>query len=111
MSTPTYCRNKASEYGPFTEKLISKILSDHAMRNLRKAQGILRLGEKYGQRELEQASERALLFGNYRYKSIKTILEKGLFKQPDNAPPTASLSPLGEGFLRPVTYFSQEVHP
>jgi len=55
MSTPTYCRKKASEYGHFTEKLISKILSEHAMRNLRKAQGILRLGEKYGQRELEQA--------------------------------------------------------
>lgn len=111
MSTPTYCRNKASEYGPFTEKLISKILSDHAMRNLRKAQGILRLGEKYGQKELEQACERALLFDNYRYKSIKTILEKGLFKQPDDVPPAPSLSPLGETFLRPVNYFAQEVHP
>ncbi len=80
------------------------------MRNLRKAQGILRLGEKYGQKELEQASERALLFGNYRYKSIKSILERGLFKQPDDAPPAPPLSPLGQSFLRPVSYFSQEVH-
>jgi len=109
MATPSYCRRKAAEYGPFTEKLISKILSDHAMRNLRKAQGILRLGEKYGQRELEQACQRALLFGNYRYKSIKTILERGVFTQPDDAPPPPPRSPLGESFLRPAAYFSREV--
>ncbi len=111
MATPTYCRKKAAEHGPFTEKLISNILSDHAMRNLRKAQGILRLGEKYGQKELEQAAERALLFENYRYKSIKTILEKGLCKPPEDAPPVPALSSLGQSFLRPVTYFAQEVHP
>jgi len=110
MATPTYCRRKASEYGPYTERLISKILSDHAMRNLRKAQGILRLGEKYGQKELEQACERALAFGNYRYKSIKTILERGLSK-PEDAPSVSPLSPLGKSFLRPVNYFSPEVNP
>ena len=110
MATPTYCRRKASEYGPFTEKLIGEILSEHAMRNLRKAQGILRLGEKYGQKELEQACERALAFGNYRYKSIKTILERGLSK-PEDAPSVSPLSPLGKSFLRPVNYFSPEVNP
>ena len=110
MATPTYCRKKASEYGPFTEKLIGKILSEHAMRNLRKAQGILRLGEKYGQKELEQACERALAFGNYRYKSIKIILERGLSK-PEDAPSVSPLSPLGKSFLRPVNYFSPEVNP
>jgi len=50
------------------------------MRNLRKAQGTLRLGEKYGQEEMERACERALLFGNYRYRSLKNILEMGLSK-------------------------------
>ena len=112
MVTPTYCRKKASEYGPFTERLICKILSDHAMRNLRKAQGILRLGEKYGKEQLEKACERALVYGNYRYRSIKTILEKGLFETPeDDAPSVPSLSPLGQSFLRPMDYFSQEVSP
>jgi len=110
MATPSYCRKKAQDYGPYTEKLICKILSEHAMRNLRKAQGILRLGEKYGQKELERASERALSFGNYRYKSLKTILERGLSK-PEDAPCLSPLSPLGQSFLRPGTYFSPEVHP
>ncbi|MDY6845062.1 MAG: hypothetical protein SVW57_13345 [Thermodesulfobacteriota bacterium] len=109
MATPSYCRKKAAKYGPYTEQLISEILSDHAMRNLRKAQGILRLGEKYGH-ELERASKRALAFGNYRYKSLKIILEKGLCK-PEDAPPVSSLSPLGRSFLRPVTYFAEEVRP
>ena len=109
MATPTYCRKKASEYGPHTERLICEILSEHAMRNLRKAQAIVRLGEKYGQ-ELESACERALAFGNYRYKSLKMILEKGLSK-PEASPPISLLSPLGQSFLRPPTYFAQEVRP
>jgi hypothetical protein len=110
MATPTYCRTKAAAYGPYTERLIRTILSEHAMRNLRKVQGILRLGEKYSQRELEQACQRALLFGNYRYKSLKTILEKGL-SAPEDAPPAAPLSPLGQRFLRPAASFRREVRP
>jgi len=109
-ATPDYCINKASEYGPFTERLMHKILSDHAMKNLRKAQGILRLGEKYGKEQLEKASRRALEYGNYRYKSLKAILEKGIFETlKDDAPSTPRLSPLGESFLRPADYFSREV--
>lgn len=109
-ATPDYCINKASEYGPFTERLMRKILSDHAMKNLRKAQGILRLGEKYGKEQLEKASRRALEYGNYRYKSLKAILEKGIFETlKDDAPSTPRLSPLGESFLRPADYFSREV--
>ena len=107
IATPESCKKKASEYGPFTEELISKVLSVHAMRNMRKAQGILRLGEKHGRKELDQACERALLFGNYRYKSIKTILEKGLFESPEEIPTAPGLSPLGQSFLRPVDYFSK----
>lgn len=107
MATPTYCRKKASEFGPHTAKLIQEILLPHAMRNLRKAQAILRLGEKYGS-DLERASERALAFGNYRYKSLKTILEKGL-APPEPLPLYPPLSPLGQSFLRPADYFTPEV--
>jgi transposase len=110
MATPSYCRRKAAEYGPFTEKLIRTILSDHAMRNLRKAQGILRLAEKYGHRELEQACARALRFGNYRYRSIKSILERGL-APPEDTPSPPPLSALGQRFLRPAASFSPEVKP
>ena len=47
MATPTWCRKKAAEFGPSTEALIAAILKENAMRNLRKVQAILRLGEKF----------------------------------------------------------------
>lgn len=114
MSTPTFCRNKAAEYGPHVAQFVHDILSSHATRYLRKAQAILRLGEKYGS-ALDRACERALAFGNYRYKSLKAILEKGLVDHAtsgENNPSAepAALSPLGQSFLRPREYFRPEVH-
>jgi hypothetical protein len=109
MPTPTYCRKKASQIGPHTEALIQEILKEHAMRNLRKAQALLRLAEKHGPLSMEAAARRALFFGNFRYRSIKTILEKGWlsFEQTLPLPPQLPLSPLGQRFLRPPEYFAQ----
>jgi transposase len=109
MPTPTYCRQKASEIGPHTEALIREILSEHAMRNLRKAQALLRLAEKHGQISMEAAAQRALSFGNFRYRSIKTILEKSWFSLEPIAPPSPQLplSSLGQRFLRAPEYFAQ----
>ena len=112
MPAPTYCRTKAALVGPHTERLIKEILGDHAMRNLRKAQAVIRLSEKYGPTAMEAASERALAFGNFRYRSLKIILEKGWKVGPATIPQTSlPLSPLGQSFLRPPEYFGpgQEV--
>jgi transposase len=106
MSTPTWCRKKAAEFGPHTEALITAILKENAMRNLRKAQALLRLAEKYSG-DIERVSERALLFGNTRYKSIKAMLENMI--TPEEAAHPVPLSDLGQRFLRPPHYFSREV--
>jgi len=113
MATPSFCCKKASEIGPHTHTLVRRILSEHAMRNLRKAQGILRLSEKYGKERMESASKRALVFDNLRYRSIKRILEKGLDGKPKpESPGRAPLSALGMRFLRAPSYFgSEEVSP
>ena len=109
MPTPTYCRKKASEIGPHTEALVQNILQDHAMKNLRKTQALLRLAEKHGAVSMEAASERALFFGNFNYRSIKTILEKGwLVPKPTTDPAPIALSPMGQGFLRAPNYFAQK---
>jgi len=106
MASPTYCRRQAAQIGPQTETLVRTILGDHAMRNLRKAQAVLRLAQKYGNAAMEAAAQRALFFGNFRYRSIKTILENG-WKTPSEpaAEVSIALSPLGQSFLRPVDYF------
>ncbi len=88
--------------------MIRKILSQHAMRNLRKAQGILRLADKYGAQRMEAACQRSLSFGNLHYRSIKRILEKGLDMPPEAPPSVAPLSALGIRFLRAPEYFVPE---
>jgi transposase len=105
MPAPTYCRQRAAEVGPQTEILVRKILADNAMRNLRKAQAVIRLADKYGKERMEAASERSLYFGNFRYRAIKRILERGLDEASNEKPPAAQLSLLGLRFLRDPSYF------
>jgi len=45
---------------------------------VQRSQGVVGLGKKYGSVRLESACQRALHFENPRYKTVKTILEKGL---------------------------------
>ncbi len=108
MAVPAYCRNQAAQVGPKTEALVKAVLSDHAMRNLRKAQAILRLADKYGSLAMEAAAERALFFGNFHYRSLKLILEKGWdLKIPVSSKPLP-LSALGQRFLRSPEYFASK---
>jgi transposase len=109
MATPTYCRNQAERLGPYVFSYVEKLLKIHAMKNLRKAQSVIRLGEKYGARRLDMACERALCFENLRYHSLKEILERGLEESPSTERETSLvLSPMGQGFLRPGEYFTQK---
>jgi transposase len=108
MPAPTYCRKRAAEVGPHTQTLVRKILADNAMRNLRKAQAVIRLAEKYGKERMEAASQRSLYYGNFHYRAIKRILERGLDEVPEANPPAAQLSLLGMRFLRDPSYFIPE---
>src|SRR5271157_356332 len=100
-------RKEAAEFGPHTEALITAILREGAMKNLRKSQAILRLAEKYSA-DIEKVAERALLYGNMRYRSIKAMLENGIVHEEKTH--QAFLSDLGQRFLRDPAYFGREVH-
>ena len=108
MPTPTYCRKRAAEIGPQTAILIRKILAENAMRNLRKAQAVIRLADKYGKERMEAASQRALYFGNFHHRAIKRILERGLDETLEAKPTAVQLSLLGSTFLRDPSYFIPE---
>ncbi|MDA2926819.1 hypothetical protein MYX78_06235 [Acidobacteria bacterium AH-259-G07] len=105
--TPAYCRQRAAELGPSVGQYVAQILSDHAMRNLRKAQAVLRLSESYGAEVLDQACRRALSFGNLRYQSLKGILQKGLWKESCGPPRACSLPLSAYRFARSADYFVQ----
>jgi transposase len=106
MCTPASCLARAAEYGPQTQTFIKEVLKAGGHRAMRKAQAVLRLGLKWGA-ALESASQKALAYGNTEYRSIKSMLEKGLLSIEAPAA-TANLSALGQSFLRKSSYFSGE---
>ncbi len=80
--TPQWYRHKAGLIGASTREAVESLLKEHAFHHLRQCQGILRLEDKYGQQRLEQACARANAFGDPCYRTVKTILERELDKQP-----------------------------
>jgi transposase len=112
---PMYCRKKAAELGLHVGRFVEAILADHALVHLRKAQAVLRLGEKYGARRLDEACEYLLHFETTEIHRLQRILEKGvpaLFR-PAAEPKKASLSQQALAFLHPPESFAapgEEVH-
>ncbi len=82
--TPSRIVNWARKTGPKTAEVAEKIMASrqHPEQGYKSCLGIMRLGKKYDDNRLEAACERALVIGSASYKSIKSILENGLDRQP-----------------------------
>lgn len=78
MQDPQWCIKQADAVGPACRSLIETLFADRVLDNLRAAQGIVRLSQKYGAARLEAACTRALAFDNIRYQTVKSILHQGL---------------------------------
>ncbi len=70
----------AKRIGPHTSELVDRLLSSkiHPEQGYRPCLGIVRLADKYGEGRLDAACRRALDHSAVSYKSVKSILEKGL---------------------------------
>ena len=77
MRTPVWCRKRASELGPFVLELVEVLMEVNALYRLRSAQGVVRLGERFGAARLDAACRRALVVGDPSYKTVKGILIAG----------------------------------
>jgi len=82
--TPGRMVEWAAKTGPQCAKVIQHILQNkpHPEMGFRSCLGIIRLGKGVGAPRLEAACARALRFGTCSYRSIKSILENGLDRQP-----------------------------
>ena len=111
--TPQWCLKQAQAIGPNTHQLIHLLLErSHPLDHLRKAQGILRLREKYLPSRLEAACQRALHYGNFTYQSVKNILQKNLDQNPlDPTPDTYIKQQKSFDFARPVEDFLRALAP
>lgn len=78
--TPSRIINWAKQTGPATAALVKKILASrpHTEAGYRSCLGIIRLSKHYGKDRVEAACLRGLRSNVTSYKSIKSILERGL---------------------------------
>jgi transposase len=90
MRDPQWCLKQAAQIGPKCLELIEALFANRVLDNLKAAQGIISKAKKYGPSRLEAACARAILFDDPRYRTVKTILERGLDQLPLE-PPRAPL--------------------
>jgi transposase len=74
----------AAEIGPNTRSLVQIILGKavHPQQKYNSCCGIIKLKGRYGRDRLEKAARRAVRCGVTSYKSVKSILDMGLDKEP-----------------------------
>ncbi len=78
MAAPQFVRERAAAIGPAAQELTERLLGERPLDRLRAAQGILKLADRFGAPRLEAACRRALEFDDVSYRTIRTILERGL---------------------------------
>ena len=85
----------ATSVGPATGELVKRLLSEkpHPEQGYRACLGLMRLVRNVGRTRMEAACTRALSIGAHRYRSVASILEKGLDRHPLSPGPTESTLP------------------
>ncbi|MBZ5672441.1 MAG: IS21 family transposase [Acidobacteriia bacterium] len=108
---PSRLLHWAQSVGPSTAQLFKAILESkpHPEMGYRSCLGILRLGQRYSTERVEAAAARALATGACSYQSVKSMLERGLDRQPLEAP--APRPPLEHDNLRGAAYFDPSDTP
>jgi len=103
--TPSRMVHWAETIGPNTARLFERIMNDkpHPEMGYRGCLSIIRLADKYSTQRVEAASERALLTGACRYKSVESILRNSLDQVPPSSSPPACTPPHDN--IRGAEYF------
>lgn len=96
LADPQHCLREGERIGPHCHALITRLFADRVLDHLRAAQGVIRLERAHGAARLDAACQRALAFDDPRYRTVKTILAKGL-----------ELAPIGEHFDRLASTYTQ----
>ena len=106
---PEYCTERAKEIGESVHTMVSSILSKTSNTNLRKAQAVLRLIDKYGAKRLDDACLRAIAFDNYEYNVILRILECNLDSKNTKSCSTKVIDSKVCAYIRPANEYSSSM--
>ena len=106
--TPGRIVRWAATTGPQTAAVVEGILRSrpHPEQGYRSCLGILRLGRRYGPERLEAACGRALAIRALTYRSVESILKRGLDRQPLLATATAEPAARHHEFVRGAAYYA-----
>ena len=77
----------------------------HPEQGYRSCLGLMRLARTVGHERLEGACVRAIAIGVYRYRSVASILDKGLDRQPVATPSQTELLLPDHANVRGPTYY------
>lgn len=104
--TPEKFIERAANVGEDTRQYIINILEkrQHPEQAYRSCQGILSFAAKVGNERLEKACRRALLYGDYSYMTIKTIIERKMDQVPIDTEEGGKIMPL-HGNIRGKKYY------
>ncbi len=107
--TPSRIIAWAGKNGPRTGDLVSRIIESrhHPEQAFRSCLGVMRQAQLYSPERLEAACTRALSLNACSYKHVKSILEKGLDKQP-LLPALDSVIPVLHYNIRGKEYYKQQ---
>lgn len=97
-----WCQEQAGKIGPSCKALVTWLLTDKVLERLRAAQGVLRLGEQYGNTRLELACERAMAHASPYYRTVKTILAGNHDRNPPSSPYAHTVYASTARFVRPA---------
>lgn len=105
--TPARFEHWARQFGPSTEQFVIELMrtKKHPEQSYRTCLGVLSLGKKFTDKRLEAACYRALATGVMRVSQVKSILEKGLDKQPLPAKQPDLLSGIDHQNIRGNHYY------
>ncbi|MGH7612122.1 MAG: IS21 family transposase [Candidatus Dormibacteria bacterium] len=105
--TPSRIVRWAENTGPQTASLVDGILRSrpHPEQGFRSCLGILRLGQRYGGDRLEAACTRAVTFQAFSYRSVESILRRGLDRQPLPLPAPPTVTPRHHEYVRGAAYY------
>ena len=105
--SPSRLMNWASTIGPATGELVKRLLMEkqHPEQGYRACLGLMRLARNVGRERMEAACTRALAIGTHRYRSVASILSKGLDRQPMAAPTPVELALPDHANVRGADYY------
>jgi len=105
--TPSRIINWGKKAGDSTAQLMELIMNSrsHPEQGYRSCMGIMRLGKQYSNQRMEAACRRAIAVRAYSYKSVRSILEKGLDKLPLPESDLPPVIPIEHNNIRGSEYY------